>query len=150
MIENLRAWATACRIDISDAKEVQISSGFKDLYDSFTWDFIEVKECYRNCAILCASKTNVEYCFGYAQAIIPIEHAWVCIDGKYYDPTLEKHSELGDAYLLLKKFNRQELLDFLDISDNVAPDLWTMVRAGVIKQKEFTLEDISKELKDVG
>jgi len=51
----------------------------------------EIKQCFANCqrAVLYDFDSCLTYCEGYVSVIIPIYHAWLTVDGKLWDPTLE-------------------------------------------------------------
>lgn len=47
-----------------------------------------IKECYKNCAMIAMSDDQYQYVEGYAMSIIPIQHAWlVNAKGEAIDPT---------------------------------------------------------------
>ena len=125
-------YANILPVEFKNPKEIKMSSGFKELFDNITWELMNFKECFDNSAKLCLSKHNVDYCIGIADAIIPVEHAWIHKEGKFYDPTWEKFADLGSDYLLIQTFNRIELLEFLELTDGVPPELWSMKRHGLI------------------
>jgi hypothetical protein len=93
-------------IDLENAEPVEVKAGFKDLYDEFTWQAINFKECFNNSATIVLSKPDAAYCIGFANGIIPVEHAWVRIG--------------------IRTFNRKELINFLNQSDDYPPELWRM------------------------
>jgi hypothetical protein len=127
------------RLDISPQKVI-VKSGSDKILSSYSWNQLEMKACYRNSALLTLSPLSiegnekVEYCFGYALKHIPMEHAWLCIDGVYYDATWEKFTDIGEHYFLLKKFNKEELFKFMEKTDFVAPDLQSLVELDFIKK----------------
>ena len=104
----------------------------------------EVKACYNNSFDMICQLECGHYCLGYTMSSrvpIPIEHAWIEYEGKYYDPTflhLGVMSEPEDCgYARLYKLTRGELLQFLDAqfeggySSAGLPDIysWTRVAA---------------------
>ena len=125
----------AMPIDLEHAEPIEVQAGFKDLYDEFTWKSIELKACFNNSASIVLSKPDAAYCIGFANGIIPVEHAWVKIGDTYYDPTWEKFSEIGSAYKLIRTFNRKELINFLDQSDDYPPELWRMQHLAYLENK---------------
>lgn len=58
------------------------------------------RQCYKNVFDFCCQFQNAEYILGYVLGPVPLEHCWVKIDGKYYDPTwgrvLEMMDEIGN------------------------------------------------------
>lgn len=58
--------------------------------DSFLEGFtIKKKECYTNAVHLTWEFPEIEYVEGIANLIIPLDHAWNCYKGKYFDLTAE-------------------------------------------------------------
>jgi hypothetical protein len=122
-------------IDLENAEPIEVKAGFKNLYDEFTWQAINFKECFNNSATIVLSKPDAAYCIGFANGVIPVEHAWVRIGEDYYDPTWEKFSEIGQAYKLIRTFNRKELINFLNQSGDYPPELWRMQHLAYLENK---------------
>lgn len=54
---------------------------------------------------------NAEFVLVIALDVLPIEHAILYIDGKYYDPTWEMHiGHIGKCYLKIAQFDRDNLV----------------------------------------
>lgn len=92
-------------------------------------DIVELKACFNNAAkLVMILGDRAKYCLGYAAGVIPVEHAWIRLDGKSYDPTWEKYSTLGSVYGSIFEFTREELFDVLDKNNNVPPSMWDLAR----------------------
>ena len=84
--------------------------------------FIEPNQCYLNAFRIMAELhvkgvKNAYYVAGITWGYnLPICHAWIKIDGVYYDPTLEKslklfYGERYNAYFSIAELNMQQLSD---------------------------------------
>jgi len=77
---------------LSDLKECEVVSVY-DLFDADQIDLMKslviTKECYRNAYLISMCFPNVSYVEGRVLCVIPIDHAFNCIDGKFFDATLE-------------------------------------------------------------
>lgn len=94
-----------------------------DLYD-LVKDRILFKECYNN-SFRCIEALkgfgyNVQYVVGVAESIIPIDHSWICVDGVYYDPTWEIHSEIRENYYVVAKLDISDLVKVIT-NNNMCP-----------------------------
>lgn len=142
--KQLEQYAAFTRLDISSASQVEVQSGSQDQLSIFQWQEVKFKSCFNNSAKLCLSSQNIEYCIGYALSVIPMEHSWISIDNQYFDPTWEKYSEIGKSYMLLRKFNSDQLFEFLDKSENYPPDIWNMITLGYLDvNKKLELNSIA-------
>jgi hypothetical protein len=75
-------------------ESVPLDDTEKQVFENVIWKENKRKECYYNAQRLALYLTldgeNVEYCEGVAydpKAVIPVNHAWVSINGKVVDPT---------------------------------------------------------------
>lgn len=62
---------------------------------------IRLKQCYENALIIAINYPDVEYVEGevLANSVVPIVHAWNCINGKHIDLTFELNGqELNDPH----------------------------------------------------
>ena len=95
---------------------------------------IRLKECFNNSFHL-ATELNGKYCVGYAAGIIPVEHAWIRVGDKYYDPTWQKFSQIGDVYVLMAELSLDQVLEYTLLNDNRPPDLYALQRHGYFPKK---------------
>lgn len=116
----------------TDPLFVEVQPASKEVRE--LWDFISFKGCFNN-AYRCMAGTGANYVLGYAAGIIPVEHAWIEIDGIHYDPTWEKYSEIGHTYAQLIKLNPTELINITCKNDDVPPCLWDLNRLEIISPK---------------
>ena len=63
-------------IDKADSRRIQKRFGSK------------IKECYYNAWMVHQVQPQYKYFEGFVSGLIPIEHAWLVLDGKVIDPTL--------------------------------------------------------------
>ena len=86
--------------DLPEVKNEDIDDVLREPLDenllSVIVDYLESKSCYSNTAITVNSLLSygsfgedIRYVVGYADCVIPVEHCWIKIDDKYYDPTWE-------------------------------------------------------------
>jgi len=88
----------------------------------------EIKQCYRNTqeAVIFdarGGKSLLQYCEGYAypERLIPVEHAWMLIDGAVWDPTFEiLNPNRGTAYFG-KEFSEEEVAKHMRQTDEYGP-----------------------------
>lgn len=53
---------------------------------------------------------NAEYALVFASLVLPVEHAIVCVDGTFYDPTWEMHiNTIGKEYIVVEKWKKTDL-----------------------------------------
>lgn len=87
-------------------------------------DEVVVKECYNNsfrCVqMLHMSGYNAQYIAGVAESMIAIDHAWICVDGIYYDPTWELHNTLKENYFVIAKLDIPDLVEVIT-NNNMCP-----------------------------
>lgn len=75
--------------------------------------------CYSN-AFKCASMVDGVVVFGaavvdFGGAKIPMEHAWLLVDGEYYDPTYQYNdNEFNTEYFSLAELTISEYLGFIE------------------------------------
>jgi len=97
----------------------------------FLDDHIEQKACYNNSVKSMTElmsidrqaahetgwnitdKPGLTYVMGYGLSVIPIEHAWIKVDGIYYDPTWQKFSKLSDYYFPMFEVQYPDIFDML-------------------------------------
>lgn len=84
------------------------------------------QQCYKNAAmfVLSWSGDDVRFCLGVADLGIYAGHAWVEVDGKHYDPTLEiVTNKLAPEYYRAVTFTRDELWAWFedDMNKNIPP-----------------------------
>lgn len=62
----------------------------KEIVDEFLLGFtLKKNECYTNAIHLVWEYPEIEYVEGIADLVIPLDHAWNCYKGKYFDLTSE-------------------------------------------------------------
>ncbi len=82
------------------------------------------KQCYNNAFKALTHdglRDNDRYVLGIMIFMgVPIEHAWIKKDGKYFDPTLDPKS--NDAYYSITELTHEQLQEFVEEKGH-APDL---------------------------
>lgn len=91
------------------------------------------KMCFNNSFDAVARTMGAKYVLGFGLSIIPVEHAWVQIEGVYYDPTWEKHSALGGVYAKVIELDLDELAEVMNQNDETPPSLYDLRRLGYFK-----------------
>ena len=74
---------------------------------------------------------DIKYVAGYGynhEMGIPIDHAWVMIDGIHYDPTWQLYSDIGDKYDARFILSMEDLLNTIVKNDSRPPSYWDMTR----------------------
>lgn len=99
--------------------------------------FFKLKSCYWNSASFVLKHNHlfdeVKYVVGYAASVIPLEHAWIKVNGVYYDGSWEKFSELGREYVSLWEMDSRELVEMMSAMDSdYAPS-----PSDIVNLKEF-------------
>lgn len=86
---------------------------------------VQPKQCFDNCFNLCVEH-EVTYVLGICHIMIPIEHAWLKIDGKHYDPTLEIASgELSGSYHSLIEIKSTDLINYItEVNEEASTGLY--------------------------
>jgi hypothetical protein len=92
---------------------------FDELDDAFKFyisshEVDEPKMCFSNSGKIVLDIPDVKYCEGYfiiKDLELPFEHAWVKINGRYYDPTIHDNEDV--TYGLVKEYDHDELLVML-------------------------------------
>lgn len=114
--------------------EVKVSSCAEHGYEGWLRT-AEVKACYNNTfnciadlRILHGDPKDARYVVGYAAGLIPVDHAWVKVGGAYFDPTWEKHTEIGEHYLPVFEIPTSELMGWIEKNDMRPPSLHDMAR----------------------
>ena len=90
---------------------------------SLASSLVKVKACYDNCFKL-AHHLSATYVLGVTympQIPLPIAHAWLKIDGKYVDPTLETiHGDIsGHTYQMLVEIPVDDIISVIDRVDEI-------------------------------
>lgn len=76
-------------------------------------DIVQPQQCFDNCFELAAS-LNATYVLGVYCGLIPIEHAFIKVGDKYYDPTLEiVTGNLEGQYFSFLEIPLSELVEFI-------------------------------------
>lgn len=138
LLDTFRVWATLTsgrqrayyKQMLKDAKPVEISS----VYDVFTAEELEKirtvikpepKHCYKNALLLCLlDRERIRYVEGYGLAcgVLPAEHAFNVVDGKYVDITWELACEgavVGNEYIALIEASEEEVFRDVELHDNM-------------------------------
>ena len=74
----------------------------------------KASRCFDNSWILAVENIipNVEYVLALGVKILPVEHAIICVNGVYYDPTWELHlGGIGKEYLVIAQWGRKDLIN---------------------------------------
>jgi hypothetical protein len=123
------------RVPTDLVKYIQVEEPTPELKDLM--GLIEMKMCFNNTARLVMHLgEEARYCLGYAAGIIPVEHAWLKLDDKYYDLTWNKYSTHGHTYASMFELTRAELFELIDKNEFCPPSLWDMHRLG-----QYTLNE---------
>lgn len=120
------------------SETISISQLSPEDYEWFTPRWTKPKHCYHNCFLATYSshlraKKNPETWYRYVLCTltlksenIPVEHALIERDGKFYDPTLQATPLQAEAhYKLVKIFSHKELLEHIA---TLGPDVEEMKR----------------------
>lgn len=68
--------------------------------------------CFDNSWLLVMKEIipRAEYVLSLGVRVLPVEHAIICVDGTYYDPTWELHlGSVGKEYLVVDQWGKDEL-----------------------------------------
>lgn len=129
----LKTLAHFTQIPVDELREVQLSS---DVYNFGRTKFRQ-KMCFYNAGIAMAfASGEAHYVLGYmiSELIpIPIEHAWVKIDGEYYDPTAQFLSNDDIRYFPLYELDCAEFLGMTGQNDSYPP---TLFEVGFYRSKQ--------------
>lgn len=98
----------------------------------------KMHECYRN-ATLMALNLECEYCEGLIGGLVPVDHAFVCYEGHYFDPTAE--FVLGEdvrtkEYAIFRKWDYKEALDKMQGKGTYGGLIDDYVREKIDNEKE--------------
>lgn len=131
MLENLTNWTAMYGVNGRMLKPVEVAQ-WDGTTSNTAMDNIEIKACFNNSYHLVESLfayKDICYVLGYAVTQgIPIEHAWIKMDGIYYDLTWQKFSSIGEKYYSLIEFDHNELFNFVLQGDNSPPSVDTILR----------------------
>ena len=107
--------------DLDGLEEVEINPMAELGYDEIPEIFSKPNLCYNNAFHFVSNHPEAKYVVGYGHSVIPIDHAWVKVDGKYYDPSWEANSGLeGKAYVPLYELDMADLLEIIP-DNNMCP-----------------------------
>lgn len=91
----------------------------------------EFKACYNNAYKFMSDYAHVhdvQYVLGFGLSVIPVEHAWIKVDGVYYDPTWEKYSKIERDYVVVTELNQLELMLMTLKNNHTPPALYDLRR----------------------
>jgi hypothetical protein len=108
----------------TDIKEVHVS------YKKTA--YAEKKQCYNNAMqYLIIENPNAKYVLGFTFVHgIPIEHAWIKENEKYYDVTLADAAE--ETFVTLIELDSKQVMQFFK-KHHFGPTLWDVTRSGIGK-----------------
>ncbi|AIW22514.1 hypothetical protein F0267_00055 [Vibrio coralliilyticus] len=105
--------------NLSSIEMTSMSEQVKNLASSL----VKVKACYDNCFQLahCLDATYVLGITYLASIPLPIAHAWLKVDGKYIDPTLETvHGDTSEhTYQKLVEIPVEDIISVVDLVDQI-------------------------------
>lgn len=96
-------------------------------------DLVVPRACYNNSFFVTeffGSRKKARYCVGYAGSFVPISHAWVWVDGNYYDPTWQVHTKIGAFYVPFFELEGEELMEVVIANDFRPPEPWEVAFIG--------------------
>lgn len=117
-----------------DRKLVQVQSLIGTEYEFLLLDAVP-KACFSNIGRGVFSIQDAMYVLGFGFACVPIEHAWIKIGYKYYDPTWEAHTEKATTYISAIELYPSEVARVGETS-GYYPDVCELARLGMLKKKE--------------
>lgn len=99
-------------------KSVDVADMPKNGVRFYAEQVCQPKQCYWNCATFMLRHgyryQDIKYVCGLALYHIPVCHAWLFIDGQYYDPTFEvSFGEPGKEYLSFFELTNSEFTKML-------------------------------------
>jgi hypothetical protein len=102
-------------------------------------DLIKFKACYNNvfniATTLHVIGHDVAYVVGIAESVIPVDHAWIKIDGYYYDPTWQQFTSIEKGgYHAVAELSIDHLEEIIIDNGSIPPSAVDMV----FKFKHFT------------
>ena len=74
----------------------------------------KIKQCYDNVFNFVVAHKEATYVLGFTHKISTLTHAWIKLDGKYYDPTAQMLELDMGAYGLVKEFSSEELVRLIE------------------------------------
>lgn len=127
--DHVRVWMQMMRasevIDVDALQEIYVEElGVSDPHP------YAPKACYNNSFDFVSRNPGAKYVLGYGLNHMPIDHAWVKVDGKYYDPTWEVHSEggvLNRPYVPVFELGMEELFEVIKANDMKPPSVADML-----------------------
>jgi hypothetical protein len=104
---------------------VELSPEILEDVKLLSYDRAVRNQCYSNAGTYVSLDERARYVLGYYCVFgIPLEHAWVEIEGQHYDVTLKKVEE-DSVYVKLIILDRNEMIENA-IESNYFPDLFWM------------------------
>jgi hypothetical protein len=118
---------------LENAEDITIEKLPQEIKEKLPKKLFEVKQCYVNAYKVCSQIREAKYVEGMASIHgIPIDHAWVEINGKHYDPTNEfvfdNESKLTD-YVAIQKYDQSILMMLANRTGEYGPYLQEMFRS---------------------
>jgi hypothetical protein len=122
-------------IDLDALEEVKV--------EPLGWEDVGVlaipNACYNNAFHFVSNYPEAKYVVGYGHSLIPIDHAWVKLDGKYHDLSWEINSPdgvEGRAYVPLFELDMAELLEIIPENGMCPPSVVDVLNYKVRKEME--------------
>ena len=109
------------------------------------------KQCYQNITnFMLANQSrypSARYALGFhLYSLIPIEHAFLEIDGIFYDPTMEKHANIDSDLISVIYFSHEDLRKFVRLY-RIPPNFDVAIYAEQYHTEAYNL-DIKKKFID--
>lgn len=118
-------------LDVATLEPVSVEAMPPDLLEQVA-PMLAPRCCYNNSFYVSEffrPEREVRYCVGFAAgSIFPVGHAWVKIDGVYFDPTWQLFHRLGDLYVPFFELDPDRLMSVVIENDNRPPEAWEVAR----------------------
>ena len=111
------------------------------------------KQCYRNISNFMLTNQikypSARYALGFhLYSGIPIEHAFLEIDGVFYDPTLEMHAHIDNDLIGVIYFSHEDLREFVKYY-RTAPNFDVAIYAEQYHTEAYNLEIMKKFIENI-
>lgn len=106
--------------------------------------------CFDNSWAIVANSVieNAQYVLALGAKVLPVEHAIICVDGVYYDPTWELHLDgVGKDYYVIEQWNKNDLFHVAKQSaqsDGIYPPMLRNLEQNVVYKHLFCEQSVIK------